>query len=91
MRPRLIATLLLLGALMTCLTSACLTLGPRAERETVWASHGTVGKVVSDTTADVLVLVDGRLKRTKADIKGMIVIDEPTYLAMLKAYKDASD
>ena len=83
---------LLLASLAICLTlTACVTIGPKAERETIWAKHGTVGKVVSNSTVDVLVMVDGEWKRTVANIKGMVVIDEPTYHAMLVAYREKSD
>jgi hypothetical protein len=53
----------------------------------VWAKLGTPGKVVSDTTADVLVEVDGKLKRTKAKIQGMMVLDEPTYNLLWKMWQ----
>jgi hypothetical protein len=81
--------MLILALLLATLTSCNLSLGPVAERQTVWAQMGTSGKVVSDTKCEVLVSVDGKWVRTKTDIKGMVVIDEPTYEALLKKWKES--
>lgn len=70
--------------MLSLILSGCgLTLGPVAERETIWAKHGTSGKVVGKCETDVLV----NDKRTRANIQGMIVIDEPTYELLLKTWK----
>lgn len=85
-RPSTLAALLTLAVCLT-LTSCDVTLGPKAERQTVWAQMGTPGRVVDDATVELLVEVDGQLKRSRARIQGMIVLDEPTYTALMEAYK----
>jgi len=57
------------------------------ERETVWAKMGTPGKVVTSVVVEVLVEVDGKPVRTKANIQGMIVLDEPTYTMLMRQWK----
>jgi hypothetical protein len=68
-------------------------IGPVEKIETIWARMGTCGKVVSETHADVQVevIVGGKTetKRARANIQGMIVIDEPTY-NLLKKHWDAT-
>ena len=85
MRP-LAAGLILLT--LPGLTGCGLTLGPQVERETTWAKMGTPGRIVSDTEADVLVKVDGKDVRSKANVRGMVVLDEPTYELLLKTYQE---
>lgn len=74
------------------LTTSCeirpISIGPTERVETIWAVMGTPGKVVSDTTADVLVEVDGKPKRSKAKIQGMMVLDEPTYNLIWKHWQE---
>jgi uncharacterized membrane protein YvbJ len=79
--------MLTMTLLLAILPSCGLTLGPVAERQTVWAKMGTSGKIVSDTDAELLVEVDGKLARSRANVQGMIVLDEPTYEVMLKQWK----
>ncbi|MCP4639447.1 MAG: hypothetical protein GY851_03390 [bacterium] len=95
MRRSLTQMSMTLASLTLCLTLAgCVTIGPKAERETIWAKKGTIGKVVSDSTVEILVPLEGSNNewiRTKADAKGMILIDEETYQAMLECYRLADD
>lgn len=83
----LISMRLWLILLASLILTSCVTVGPVKERETVWAKMGTPGKIVSSTVAEVLVEVDGKLVRSRANIQGMIVLDEPSYAAMLKQWK----
>jgi len=84
MKPTKMLTLTLL---LLTLAGCGITLGPVAERQTVWAKMGTPGKVVSNTQAEVLVAVDGKNVRSKANIQGMIVLDEPTYNVLLEHWE----
>jgi hypothetical protein len=77
MKRALRAILLLAGTL--ALTGCGLTLGPQAERVTIWAKMGTPGRVVDNRKVDVL-LPDGKggWQRSTAVLAGMCVLDEPT-------------
>lgn len=84
MRPLLMLTWV---TLLLIPTGCGLTLGPTAERETVWARAGTSGKVVGQCETEILITTEAGEKRSKANIQGMIVIDEPTYELLLKMWK----
>jgi hypothetical protein len=49
---------------------------------------GTSGKVVSNSEVSVLVEVNGKLVRSKSNIRGMIVLDEPTYNLIWKQWQE---
>jgi hypothetical protein len=57
--------------------SGC-ALGPTVERETIWAKHGTPGRIVDQREVEVLVPVEGRWVRSRAVLAGLVVLDEPT-------------
>lgn len=63
-------------------------IGPGPDKvTTVWAKMGTPGKIVSDTEVDLLIEVDGKPVKSRANVQGMIVLDEPTYTQLLKQWK----
>lgn len=76
--------ILLLTPLTWLALSGCgVTLGPVAERETIWATMGTPGRIVDKR--EVEVLVEG--KRSRASLAGMVVLDEPTYQLLQATYE----
>jgi hypothetical protein len=72
-------TLVLLTVAISLGLTGCVTLGPRAERETTWAKMGTPARIVDQRKIDVLV-PDGKggWQRSTAVLAGMCVLDEPT-------------
>jgi hypothetical protein len=80
-------TALILASLLA-LSGCGLTIGPRAERETIWAKMGTPGRIVDQRRVDVLV-PDGQggWQRSSAVLAGMCVLDEPT----LEYYRQLDD
>jgi hypothetical protein len=61
------------------------TIGPKVERETIWARKGTAGRVADKREIEVLVPDGaGGWKRSRAQCDGMCLIDEPT----LTYYRD---
>ena len=54
------------------------------QREIVWAKMGTMGRVVAAKDVELLVEQDGELVPAKADIVGMMVIDQITLEKLLE-------
>ena len=80
---------LMLTLCVATLAGCNLSLGPVAERETVWAKMGTSGRVVGKCETEILVSTKTGDVRTKANIQGMIVVDQPTYEALIQSWRDS--
>ena len=81
---------LLMLMLSTVILTGCnFSLGPVAERETIWARMGSSGRVVGKCETEILVTTKSGDVRTKANLQGMMVVDQPTYDALLRCWKDS--
>ena len=87
MRARMSALILTTWLMSSGFVGGCSPAAP--ERRTVWATNGTPGRITDDRPIQHLVKVGDELQPSKGIMRGMVAIDEPTYLLLLKTYQES--